>query len=667
MKLFAYNLFCFLSFIFFSNLRAQEIIKVNLSDSINTGYTETKPMISPNGELLYFARQSFPENYNGRYDEQDIYVSSYSYKGWSKAANIGEPLNNEMPNGVISIAQNGQSLFLLNAYNQNKKQEGIAVAHLSDSGWSIPKPIEIRDFHNHSAYVDYFLSANGQEMLIAVERDDSFGDQDLYVSKKQPDGSWSSPINLGDLVNTSKAEFSPFLATDNKTLFFSSLGHDGFGDADIFYTKRLDSTWTNWSKPQNLGPDVNTDGFEAYYTIPNNGTIGYYVSSEGGKEGSRDIFSITLPYKFRPDPVILMKGELLHADNTMDSSEFTVNFLTDMSSESEIFIDYDGAFFDALLPTGGAYFFYATKSGFISESHYIDLTEQKEYTEEIANIHTVPIKAGNSFNSHNLHFEAKTAELASSSYFELIRLLEIFQRNEGLQVEIKGHAFDYNESSKNDSIAFQRVKFIKDFYTDQGLDERKFILCSSGDKMKVTDGFKRHLNSKFNINNRIEFTILSVDTLFGNNVLAEKSNFIESEDTLIHKNSHAHSINSKNKEYTIYFGFDSFEITAGQTILDSILFELKLNKFDSLELIGYTCSIGEENYNKHLAELRVKSVKSWIESHLSEGSINLQMTAFGEIENPAVDKVEKSKKKDRKVTLLFKGKGQRSSQFTVLE
>lgn len=116
--------------IYFPTL-GQEIIKNNLSDSINTKYAETKPMISVDGETLYFARQNAPENINGELDDQDIYISTYGKNGWKKAFNAGVPLNNEGSNGVVSISPTGESLFLLNAYAEDDSKEGYQLVTTS--------------------------------------------------------------------------------------------------------------------------------------------------------------------------------------------------------------------------------------------------------------------------------------------------------------------------------------------------------------------------------------------------------------------------------------------------------------------------------------------------------------------------------------------------------
>ena len=90
----------------------------------------------------------------------------------------------------------------------------------------------------------------------------ALGDLDLYVSIKSKSGIWSTPLWMGDNINSSFREGSPFLARDNKTLYFYSNGFGGYGGSDLFMSRRLDDTWQSWSKPLNLGPYINTPANE---------------------------------------------------------------------------------------------------------------------------------------------------------------------------------------------------------------------------------------------------------------------------------------------------------------------------------------------------------------------------------------------------------------------
>jgi len=106
----------------------------------------------------------------------------------------------------------------------------------------------------------------------------SIGEEDLYISLKSEDGQWTIPENLGATVNTRGFEISPFLSEDGKTLFFASDGHSGYGGADIFMSRRLYESWVIWSKPINLGKEINSDGFDAYLSLYKNYEA-YFVST----------------------------------------------------------------------------------------------------------------------------------------------------------------------------------------------------------------------------------------------------------------------------------------------------------------------------------------------------------------------------------------------------
>ena len=293
---------------------------VNLGPNVNSRYVDTHPVISPNGRTLYFARQGHPENVGGSRDPQDVWYStliSGKNKTWSLAKNLGTPINTpDDPNGIASVSANGQSAIVINIYNRDGTvdPQGCSLSKRTRMGWTQPVKQDIKDFINlDKEHVDFFLSTSGKALLMAVERPDGLGGQDMFVSFPVPDVSntWTKPKNLGPNVNTAKSDFAPFLAADDKTLYFASEGRGGYGKSDIFYSKRLDDTWTNWSPPRNLGPVVNSPDFDAYSTISAAGQDAYLVSSRNGIDNSKDIFRISLAQAFQPEVVTLVTGRVL--------------------------------------------------------------------------------------------------------------------------------------------------------------------------------------------------------------------------------------------------------------------------------------------------------------------------------------------------------------------
>ena len=103
---------------------------------------------------------------------------------------------------------------------------------------------------------------------MAIDRYDAYGGKDIYVIFLQRDNKWTEPLNLGNDINTAHMEYSPYLAADNETLYFSSKGFSGYGGSDIYISRRLDNTWTNWTEPENLGPDINSIGDDVFFNIP---------------------------------------------------------------------------------------------------------------------------------------------------------------------------------------------------------------------------------------------------------------------------------------------------------------------------------------------------------------------------------------------------------------
>src|SRR5205823_5173277 len=81
---------------------------------------------------------------------------------------------------------------------------------------------------------------------------------------------------------------------------------------DMYITRRLDETWQHWTEPQNLGPQLNTPGWDAYYTLPASGEYAYFVSTENSY-GAGDVFRVKLPEALKPQAVVLISGKVLEA------------------------------------------------------------------------------------------------------------------------------------------------------------------------------------------------------------------------------------------------------------------------------------------------------------------------------------------------------------------
>ncbi len=338
-----------------------------LSQAINSPYSERMPLISPDGNTLYFARKKHPQNL-GTSDKDDIWVSYLGKdKQWSKALNIGSPLNNEKHNFVVAIDPSGKKLYLANDYKGGKK-DAISKSIKSGRSWTQPERLKIEDHYNNSKFVNYHLSNDGNTLLMAVERENGFGDRDLYVSFKKGKNDWSKPKNLGSKINTVASENSVFLASDNKTIYFSSNGHMGYGGYDIFVAKRLDGTWQNWSQPKNLGKPINTKYNDLSFSIPASGDYAYFSA---GSINNTDLYRVKLPKAAKPEPVTIVTTKFIDAE-TGKPVEADVFFEELNANKNKKVSQNNGRDSKYVVPAGEDVSFYAEAEGYFPVSDHIN-------------------------------------------------------------------------------------------------------------------------------------------------------------------------------------------------------------------------------------------------------------------------------------------------------
>jgi outer membrane protein OmpA-like peptidoglycan-associated protein len=346
----------------------------NLGMQINSAFAERLPIISPDGKTLWFARKYHPQN-RGDDAHDDIWVSTLQGGNtWSRPINVGAPLNNEKHNFVFSVNPAGDKLWLANEYNSVKK-DGISYSVKNGRTWSRPRNVRINDHYNDGPFVCYHISHDEQVLLMSVTRREGMGENDLYVSFKTKNGEYTKPQSLGSTINSVGDDSSIFLAADGKTIYFSSNGHAGYGGYDMFRSQRLDDSWTRWSKPVNLGKNINSAAHDYNYTIPAKGDYAYF--SRDNASGMSDLFRIRLPEEVQPEPVVFITGQLLDA-NTKQPIGGVLNYGKEGNLNPNKVVSDDKGKFAMVLPYGENVDMYAERDGYYAISEQIHLAEQTE-------------------------------------------------------------------------------------------------------------------------------------------------------------------------------------------------------------------------------------------------------------------------------------------------
>lgn len=273
-----------------------------LPKTVNSEHDEGVPRLSPDGQTLYFMRLQHPGNVGG----QDIWWSAKDANGnWTEAVNAGTLLNNAHHNFVGAVLEGGDALMLGNTYGPTAKdvRPGIAVSRRAGNGWGSPQTVVPAEaLPKGSRFLDFHASADGGVIIVSV-LDIGSGNEDLAACRRTGAGTYGPAVSLGSDINTDGYETAPFLAADGKTLYFTSNGRGGLGDGDIYTSTRLDDSWTRWSAPQNLGPAVNTAGFDGHFVVDAQQDRAYFVSGpSAGALG--DIYAIDLALlRGEPQPV----------------------------------------------------------------------------------------------------------------------------------------------------------------------------------------------------------------------------------------------------------------------------------------------------------------------------------------------------------------------------
>jgi len=448
------------------------LVKENLGTQINSKFDEVTPKITVDGKMLLFGRKFSPNNLGGEKDGTDIWVSTTKDgQTWGVAQNLGKPVNSEEVDNIVSVGQDNNSLLVAQAHD-------FKVYERTSNGWKDAGNLGIY-YEDENEFFEACQSADGKAIIFTAENKQNLyykkqeSEKDIYVVLKDQNGKWGIPLNLGAKLNSSGDETSPFLAADGRTLYFATDGRPGYGGQDIYMSKRIGEGWTNWTTPVNLGPEINTLSFDAYYTVPASGEYAYMVSSAGGY-GLTDLIRVKLPKEIKPEAVVLVYGKVLNAKTKQPIQADIIfeNLVTGKEAGEAISNPKTGEFRIAL-PYGASYGFRAVADGFLSVNKNIELIQLKDYKEVQEDLMLAPIEIGQAIQLQNIFFLQGKAELKPESYPELDRLVEVLKINGSIEIELSGHTDDRGDKSANYDLSDERVKTVMTYLTSKGINKSR--------------------------------------------------------------------------------------------------------------------------------------------------------------------------------------------------
>jgi len=469
----------------------------NLGDNINSRDLEYFPSLTIDGSKMIFTRRVK--------SDEDFYESDLSNGLWSPARPLEGRVNTNLNEGAQNISQDGLLLVFTGCnYPEGEGSCDLYYSARSNTGWSEPQNIGTTintEFWESSPS----LSPDKKDLYFSSNRPGGFGGKDIWVSHRTASGKWGEPENLGPEINTKADEGCPFMHADNRTLYFNSNGHPGYGSTDLFLSRKSDEG--AWSEPENLGYPINTIDDEGSLIVAADGRTAYYASDRGtDNKGGLDLYTFQLREDIRPIKTLWVKGKVFNK-KTKEGLPSAVE-LTDVNSRrliSKIQTDEDGNYL-VTLPVGATYAFNVNRKGYLFYSDNFSLTVPSTEEAFVKDIPLQPIEPGAVIILKNIFFDTKDFNIKPTSTSELDKMVLLLNDNPNLKIQISGHTDNVGQAKDNLALSDSRAKAVVNYLASKGIDAKRLSYKGFGADKPVADNSTENGRA---MNRRTELSVIS--------------------------------------------------------------------------------------------------------------------------------------------------------------
>lgn len=485
-------------------LRPPHAVLVNMGDEINSDKEDYGPSIGPADTLLLFTSKRHVSN-NGmqRVYDEDLFFVTRGDSAFNNGAFINarsfKDINTSYNEGSACLSRDGKMLIFSRCNSPDSYGNcDLYSAQLKE----VANNLVWTDIKNMGPNVNSTgwdsqpsLSHSSDTLFFASDRLGGFGYSDIYFTIKDPKGNWGKAQNAGPIINTVAAELSPFYHHRFNVLYFSSNGQPlNFGDFDIYK-----SYWqkTNWGEPKNIGPLVNGEGSEYYFTIDSKSLELYYARSNGDDRKNLDLYSFPVPMEAQPEAVVAVKGTLKDKGGKPMKGIVSIIDLDKGVEVAPKFLREDGSF-DFTLINKRNYLLIIQGDEFfrIEEIFFLDGDTEINRIAE-------PIESSIAFES--LEFENGKANILEAMHGDLNKLGNFLLDHPELKLTISGHTDSAGKEEANLRLSQARADAIKYYLTYQfKIDTERVTAIGYGSSKPIVQELS---DDHKQLNRRVEFSI----------------------------------------------------------------------------------------------------------------------------------------------------------------
>lgn len=583
----------------------------SMGTSVNSVYTEYNPVVSADESVLAFTalRPNTGKTRSGDKFIEEILLSTNQGGTWSLPQVV--PLSSDYNVGTAGISPDGQKMIIF--IGGASDPGNLFQINRSGNEWSKPSLIT-PTINSISLETTASITPDGKTIYFASDRKGGKGGLDIYKTTMQSSGTWSAPVNLGAPVNTEANEDAPFIHPDQKTLYFTSEGHNSMGGRDIFKTSLVANNWTN---PENMGYPVNTTANDNYFTLLADGRRAYFSSDRKGGLGAQDIYFIDMP-ESSSIPLTMIKGKILDAETgkPIPTKIYLIDNETDKKLDFVYHPDPETGAYLVILPPAKNYDMVIESEGFLPYTLNVNVPNQTYFYELFQQIKLKTIKQ-----------------------FDVVV---------GQEVQVKNAFYDTNQDAKTDIRKTHESKLVQSGTVD--VYDMMLDLMGSSDKEGIDYlvdliqlehsvdqiNFDEKTNNKLEVASRTYYYDESDESKFEKKVVDGQS-ILSLPTFMVAEEAKKQKEQPKKKELAdksvltkvakVYFDAGKSDVKAQYNAsLDALMAELEKHPQLGIEVSGFASAEGSEEMNRDLSNKRAIAV---LEYFNHKGIVRRRVVAKG--------------------------------------